>query len=164
MTRIRTIAATITLGAAAAFFVAGPYMVYRGFDARDQVATQLKAEHITTPEDASRPNVAVVDGPTAKVQADIINKHALEATGGKTYAQLDREDPARQTAFSAAALRSALMSSVMAWEVANLVIGLGALVFFLGLVLLAVGLVIRKPEQVLISAAPESLREPVLSS
>ena len=159
MTRIRTIAATVTLGAAAAFFVAGPYMVYRGFDAREQVATQLKAEHIITPEDASRPNVAVVDGPTAMVQADIIQKHALEATGGKTYAQLDREDPTRTTAFNAAALRSALMSSVLAWEVANLVIGLGVLVFFLGVILLAVGLVIRKPEQVLISTAPSIERE-----
>ena len=156
MTRIRTIAATITLGAAAAFFVAGPYMVYRGFDARDQVATQLKAEHIVTPEDASKPNVAVVDGPTAMVQADIINKHALESTGGKSYAQLERTDPARQTAFNAAALRTALMSGALAWEVANLVIGLGVLVFFLGVILLAVGLLIRKPEQVLVvSQTPE---------
>lgn len=161
MTRIRTIAATITLGAAAAFFVAGPYMVYRGVDARNEVTAQLKAEHIVTPEDASGPNTPVVDGPTAMVQADIIQKHALESTGGKAYAQLDREDPARQVAFSASALRGALMSSALAWEVANLVIGLGVLVFGLGVILLAVGLVIRKPEQVLISAAPESLREPV---
>ncbi|HWL35576.1 MAG TPA: hypothetical protein VNQ77_05230 [Frankiaceae bacterium] len=156
MTRIRTIAATVTLGAAAAFFVAGPYMVYRGLDARDQVATHLKAEHIVTPEDASKPNVAVVDGPTAMVQADIIQKHALESTKGKAYAQMDREDPARQTAFNAAALRGALMSSALAWEVANLVIGLGVLVFGLGVILLAVGLVIRKPEEtVLMAPAPE---------
>lgn len=163
MTRIRTIATIATLGAAAAFFVAGPYMVYRGFDARDQVATQLKAEHIVTPEDASKPNIAVVDGPSAMVQADIINKHALESTGGKTYAQMDREDPGRQVAFNASALRSALMSSALAWEVANLVIGLGALVTFLGFILLAVGLVIRKPQELLITAAPEALREPVVS-
>lgn len=160
MTRIRTIATIATLGAAAAFFVAGPYMVYRGFDARDQVATQLKAEHIVTPEDASKPNIAVVDGPSAMVQADIINKHALESTGGKTYAQMDREDPGRQVAFNASALRSALMSSALAWEVANLVIGLGALVTFLGFILLAVGLVIRKPEQILV-AAPAETREVV---
>src|SRR5688500_12428337 len=72
MTRIRTIAATITLGAAAAFFVAGPYMVYRGVDARSQVAAALKAENITTPEDASRPDVRVQDGPTAVVQDEVI--------------------------------------------------------------------------------------------
>lgn len=163
MTRIRTIAATVTLGAAAAFFVAGPYMVYRGLDARDQVSAQLKAEHIVTPEDASKPNVAVVDGPTAMVQADIIQKHALESTKGKSYAQLDREDPARQTAFNAAALRTSLMSASLAWEVANLVIGLGVLVFGLGVILLAVGLVIRKPEEtVLMAAAPQ--REAVYQS
>jgi hypothetical protein len=159
MTRIRTIAATVTIGAAAAFFVAGPYMVYRGFDARAEVTAQLEAEHITTPDDASRPNVAVVDGPTAMVQADVIQHHALEATGGKAYAQLDREDPARATAFQASALRGALMSSALAWEVANLVIGLGVLVFGLGVVLLAVGLVVRKPEEVLISTAPAGSRE-----
>lgn len=163
MTRTRTIAATVTLGAAAAFFVAGPYMVYRGIDARHEVSAQLKAEHIVTPEDASRPNVAVVDGPTAMVQADIIQKHAMESTKGKSYAQLDRTDPARQTALTAASLRSALMSSALAWEVANLVIGLGVLVFGLGVILLAVGLVIRKPDEtVLFAAVPQ--RETVLQS
>lgn len=161
MTRIRTIAATVTLGAAAAFFVAGPYMVYRGVDARNQVAAELRAENIVTPEDASRPNVRVEDGPTAVVQAEIIEKHALEATGGKTYAQLDREDPRRAVALSGANLRAALMSSALAWETANLVIGLGALVFGLGLVFLPIGLVIRKPEQLVLTTAPEALREPV---
>ncbi len=163
MTRIRTVGAVATLGASAVFFVAGPYMVYRGFDARSQVRAELTAEHITTPEDASKPNIAVVDGPSAMVQAEIIKHHALDATGGKTYAQLDRTDPARTTAFNAAALRTALLSSALAWNVANLVIGLGFLVFGLGVVLLAIGLVIRKPEQVLISTAPDSLREPVTS-
>ena len=160
MTRIRTIAATVTLGAAAAFFVAGPYMVYRGVDARNQVAAELRAENITTPEDASRPNVRVEDGPTAVVQAEIIKKHALEATGGKTYAEMDREDPLRQVALSGANLRAALMSSALAWETANLVIGLGALVFGLGFVFLPIGLVIRKPEQLVI-AAPAASKEVV---
>lgn len=162
MTRIRTIAATVTLGAAAAFFVAGPYMVYRGIDARNEVAAQLEAEHITTPDDATRPNVAVVDGPTALVQADIIQKHALKSTGGKTYAEMDREDPARAVAFQASALRTALMSSAMAWEVANLVIGLGALVFVLAFVFLAVGLVIRRTEETVL-LAPAPRREAVYS-
>lgn len=161
MTRIRTIAAAVTLTASAAFAVAGPYMVYRGFDARDQVSAQLKAEHIVTPEDASKPNVAVVDGPTAMVQADIIGKHALESTGGKSYAQLERTDPARQTAFNAAALRTSLMSAALAWEVANLVIGLGVLVFVLGAILFGVGLVIRKPEQLVLSTTDAKFTERV---
>lgn len=157
--RIRTAVAAITLTTGAAFLIGGPYMVYRGFDGRAQVTAQLKAEHVTTPPDASRPNVAVVDGPTAQVQADIIQHHALAATGGKTYAQMDREDPNRAVAFQASALRAALLSSVLAWNIANLVIGLGVLVTVLGLVLALVGFVLRRPEQLVLSTAP--LREAV---
>lgn len=157
MIRIRTAAATVTLISAAGFLGAGPYMAYRGVDARSQVRAELTAEHIVTPDDASRPNVAVVDGPTAQVQADIIKKHSLETTGGKTYAQLERTDPARQTAFTADMLRTALLSSVLAWNVANLVIGLGVLVTVLGFIALFVGLVIRKPETVLLGTAPQTV-------
>jgi len=155
MTRIRNIAAIVTIGAAAAFTVAGPYMVYRGVDARDMVRTELRAERITTPDDATKPGIRVQDGPSAVVQAEVIQKHALAASGGKTYAEMDRTDPARQTAFQASTLRTALLSSALAWNVANLVIGLGVLVFVLGLVLLAVGFVIRRPEQLLLTALPE---------
>lgn len=150
MTRIRTIASIVTLGAAAAFFVAGPYMVYRGVDAKNQVRAELEAQYIVTPDDASKPNVPVVDAETAQVQADIINKHALEATGGKTFAQLERTDPRRATAFQADMLRTALLTSVLAWNVANLVVGLGFLVFALGLICLTVGLAIRRPAKVYI--------------
>lgn len=164
MIGIRKTATIATLTAAAAFFAAGPYMVYRGIDARQQVTAELKAEHIVTPEDASRPNVAVVDGPTAQVQADIIQKHMLESTGGKTYAQLERTDPARQVAFQGATLRSALMSSVLAWNVANLVIGLGALVFGLGFICLLVGLALRKPETVIYAPAAQTVPESEFAS
>ena len=163
-TRIRTIAATVTLGVAGTFFIAGPYMAYRGFDARAQVRAELRAENIVTPEDASIPNARVEDARTAQAQADIIKEHTLKATGGKTYAQLERTDPARATAFQGDMLRTALLSSVLAWNVANLVIGLGALVFALGLVLAAIGLYIRKPETVLLSTAPRELREPVTTA
>jgi hypothetical protein len=159
MIRIRTAAAIVTLSTAGAFAVAGPYMVYRGFDGRSQVRSELKAEHITTPADASRPNVAVVDGPTAQVQADIIKTHTLEATGGKSYAQLDREDPARATAFQGDMLRTALLSSVLAWNVANLVIGLGVLVTGLAVVALFVGLAIRKRNETLVFTAPARTEE-----
>ena len=67
--------------------------------------------------------------------ADIIDKHALEATGGKTYSEMDREDPARATAFQASALRTSLYTSVMAFNVGDLVIGLGALIAVLGIAL-----------------------------
>ena len=161
MTRIRTVAGAVTLTAAVAFLVGGPYMVYRGFDARAQVRAELLAENITTPADASRPGVRVDDGPTAIVQADVIEKHMLTATGGRTFAEIDRADPVRQVAFQAATLRTALLSSALAWNVANLVIGLGVLVVALGIVAALVGLAIRKPDQILV-AAPVERREPML--
>jgi hypothetical protein len=163
MMRIRTIAASAAIVAGGTFLVAGPYMVYRGFDARAQVRAELKAENITTPADASRPNVRVVDGPTAIVQAEVIQKHALKATGGKTFAEMERTDPNRQVAWQASTLRTALLASALAWNVANLVIGLGVLVFALGAVALLVGLAIRKPEQILLTTS-EGLREPIASA
>jgi hypothetical protein len=151
MIRIRTAAAAVAVVAGAAFLIGGPYMVYRGMDGRSQVRAELTAEHIVTPEDASRPNIAVVDGPSAKVQAAVIKKHTLATTGGKSYSQLERTDPARTTAFQGDMLRTALLSSALAWDIANLVIGLGVLVSGLGLVSLLVGVAIRKPEQLLLT-------------
>ena len=158
--RIRTTAAAVAIVAGAGFLVAGPYMVYRGFDARAQVRAELRAENITTPADASIPNVRVEDARTALAQAEVIQKHTLKATGGKTYAELDREDPVRQVAYQGATLRTALLSSVLAWNVANLVIGLGALVFVLGAVALLVGLALRQPQQ-LVLAAPAARKEDI---
>jgi hypothetical protein len=129
----------VMLIASLGFTAAGGYAMWRGFDARDQVAAELAAEKIVTPEDASIPNAPVTSAETAQSQADIIQKHALEATGGKTYAEMDREDPNRVIAFNASALRTALLSSVLAFNTATFVIGFGAFVAtigVLGLVLL----------------------------
>ena len=100
------------------------------------VSNQLAEEQIVVPDDASAFQGAVVDGPlTAYVEADIINHHALDATGGKTYAQMDREDPLRAVAMNASFLRASLFTSVLAFGVSALAMGLGALFFLLGLVL-----------------------------
>jgi hypothetical protein len=133
----------ILFAAAIGFVAAGSYTVVRGWDARGEVHDQLVAQRITTPEDASIRNAPVDDAATAKAQADVIQKHALEATGGKTYAQMDREDPARQTAFTASALRTSLMAAVLAWETANLAMGFGAFVAGIGLLLVVTLLLLR---------------------
>jgi hypothetical protein len=65
--------------------------------------------------------------------ADIIAHHALEATGGKTYAELDREDPLRATAQSASFLRASLFTSVVAFGVAAFAMGVGLLSILIGL-------------------------------
>lgn len=100
------------------------------------VSSHLAKENITVAEDAARFAGEKVDGPlTAYFEADIINEHALKATNGKTYAEMDREDPLRTVAMNASFLRASLFTSVVSFGVAAFAMGLGALFFLLGLVL-----------------------------
>jgi hypothetical protein len=143
------------------FVGAGVYTLFRGFDARNQVSEELAAQNIVTPEDASIPNAVVDDADTATAMADIINVHAMESTGGLTYAEMGRfvsaenpDDPAgtsnpdealigdngqpvpnsaRNTALTAANLRTSLYTSVLAFNVTDLVVGVGAMIVVLGL-------------------------------
>jgi hypothetical protein len=97
------------------------------------VSTQLRAENITIPDDAAAFQGQTVSGPfTAYVQADIIQHHALEASGGMTYAQLDREDPVRDTMMNASFLRASLFTSVVSFGVAAFAMGVGALFILFG--------------------------------
>ncbi len=146
------------------FLGAGVYVTVRGFDAKDQVRAELLAQNITTTEDASIPNARVDDAATADSMANIIGVHALEATGGQTYAELGRflaadggdtsdeaaalkdsegnpvPNPLRNVAFQASALQTSLHTAHMAFNVADLSIGLGVLIAVLGLALGGVGL------------------------
>ncbi len=113
--------------------IAGIIMIIGGGVTWVTVSSQLKAENIVVSEDAEMFAGQTVAGPfTAYAQAEIINKHALEATGGKTYAELDREDPLRQTAMTASFLRASLFTSVVSYGVAAMAIGLGIVNILLG--------------------------------
>jgi hypothetical protein len=129
------------------FVGAGIYTTVRGFQAKDDVREALVAQNITTPEDASIPNVLVDDAATAHSMAQIIGVHVEEATGGETYAEMGRfltpdggdtsdeaaalkdeagnpvSNPLRAVAFQASALQTSLHTSHMAFNVADLVIG-----------------------------------------
>jgi hypothetical protein len=97
------------------------------------VSNALGDERITVAEDAARFAGEKVDGPlTAYYQADIIEKHALEGSGGKTYAELDREDPARATVMNGSFLRASLFTSVVSFGVAAMAMGLGLVLILLG--------------------------------
>jgi len=48
-------------------------------------------EKIVTPEDASIPNKPVRDPMTLKAQADVIRKHVLRTTNGKTFAEMPQQ-------------------------------------------------------------------------
>lgn len=114
-------------------FGSGIFMVREGRLAYDDVRDTLASERIVTAEDADIPLKEVTGPAEAKAQADAIKTHALAMTGGKTYAELDRNDPNRATYLNSVTLRTALMESYMAFKIADLVSGVGAIVAFLGL-------------------------------
>lgn len=160
MSRIRSLGWLVSVVAGVALIITGPVLAYIGVDGKNQVRAQLKQEQIVTAADAAIANAPVQDPKTAQAQADVIWKHMMETSGGKTYAQMDRKDPNRNTVMTGDMLRSALLSSVLAWNVANLVVGLGALVFGLGLLFIVVGLAL-KPATVRVPADASALTEPV---
>ena len=112
------------------------------------VSSQLRAENITVPDDAMAFQGQTVAGPfTAYVQADIIQHHALEASGGKTYAELPQDDPVRATMMNASFLRASLFTSVVSFGVAAFAIGIGILSILFGLALnrlAAVPVIVRR--------------------
>jgi hypothetical protein len=141
------------------FLVGGSYTVVRGIDARSAVRAELARQDITTTPDARIPNVKVTDANTAQVMADVIQKHVDEITGGRSYAELGRyltadgkgdtsdenlamkdkdgnpvNNPVRDLALTADTLRTGLYTSIMALNMADLVIGLGVAIVVIGLV------------------------------
>jgi hypothetical protein len=146
-----------------AFLVGGAYTAVRGIQARGQVRAELLEQNITTPEDAAIPNARVQDANTAHAMAEIIGVHADEATGGRSYAELGRfltpdggdtsdeaaalkdengnpvANPLRDVAFQAATLQSSLHEAHLAYNVSELVIGIGAMILVLGLVIGGLG-------------------------
>ena len=103
------------------------------------VRDQLKAEHITVSDDANRFAGDEVEGPfTAYEQARVINKHALEASDGLTYAQLEQDDPRRDTVMTASFLRASLYTSVVSFGVAFFAFGMGILMILVGWALMSV--------------------------
>ncbi len=114
------------------FVVSGVYMMTEGQNAKNEVRDAIVAENIITAGDSSIPNVQVNSAATAKAQADVIEKHYLGITGGLTYAELDRDDPLRETAFTAANLRTSLNLAVMGFKVSDLVIGMGIFMVAIG--------------------------------
>ena len=120
--------------------IIGAVMIVAGAVTWGAVSTKLAAENITVSADAPMFAGAKVTGPLeAFVQADVINGHALKATEGKTYAELDREDPLRATAMNASFLRASLFTSVIAFGVSLFAIGVGVVSILIGWALQLVG-------------------------
>ncbi len=131
--------------------IVGAVMAVVGAVSYASVASTLADERIPVSEDACLAG-GNVNGPfPAYCQAMIIAVHATEATGGKTYAELGRDDPLRQTAMTASFLRASLFTSVVAFGVSALVVGLGALFILTGVALRS--LAGRKEDEPAVAAA-----------
>lgn len=135
--------------------VAGVILVVAGGITYGMVSSQLAEQKIVVPDDAAFLAGAEVRGPfSAYAEADIINTHALESSEGKTYAELGslaREAEAagdtelaeeysaqRATVMNASFLRASLFTSVVAFGVAALVMGLGVLFGLVGWALMSI--------------------------
>lgn len=113
--------------------IAGIVLVVAGAATWWVVTDQLKAQNITVSEDAEWFGGNQVNGPLdAYSQAQVIDKHALEATGGKTYAELEQDDPLREVAMNASFLRASLFTSVVAYGVALFAAGMGLMWILMG--------------------------------
>ena len=141
----------------------GVYAVGRGFDARDQIRDQLAANEVTTPAGASIPNARVDDAATALSLAQFVDGAMREATDGRRYDQIGRyltttgtetndpakaaigtdgqpvENPLRAAAFEVSTATNGLYTSVMAFHIGELAIGLGIVLLVLGLGIGTVG-------------------------
>ena len=98
------------------------------------VSSTLADQRITTPDDAVCLPDTDVNGPfSAYCQASTIDRNVLEITDGQTYAELDREDERRSTAQSASFLQASLFTSVLAFGVSAMALGMGLLFILIGL-------------------------------
>jgi len=97
------------------------------------VSSQLRAENIVIPDDAPIFAGKVVDGPIdAFVQAGVIDMHARAMADGKTYSELDQDDPLRTTVMNASFLRASLFTSVISFGIALFAGGVGVLFLLFG--------------------------------
>lgn len=114
--------------------VIGVLLIVGGLGTWVLVSNTLSEQNIVVSDDASCLAGDEVNGPfSAYCEAQIIDEHALEATGGLTYAEMDRDDPLRAVAMNASFLRASLFTSVVAFGVAAMGILVGVLFVLIGL-------------------------------
>lgn len=126
------------------FLIASVVMIVVGAVAWGTIASQLKDEGMTVAPDARISAGKIVAGPfTAWAQQDIIATHLDAITDGRSYAELGdvvneaKEEfgpdssevqdlnALRTTAMNASLLRTSLFTSILAFGVSFLVMGLG---------------------------------------
>ncbi|MCH2511608.1 MAG: hypothetical protein DSY78_04940 [Chloroflexi bacterium] len=118
------------------FIVLGTLFMVIGLDAKDMIRTALADENVTTSADAVEygvpAGVVVTDAKTAEAQAEVIKKHSFDRYG--RYADMDRDDLNREAYLT---LRNSLNMAVMGFGVADLAIGMDAVIVLMGVGTLA---------------------------
>lgn len=113
--------------------IGGILMVLVAVVAWIAVSSELRAENITVSDSAPMLAGQTVAGPlTAYMQAEAIRTSSLDIGGGKTFAELDRDDPLRETVMNGSFLRASLFTSVISFGVALLAGGVGILFILFG--------------------------------
>ena len=116
-----------------ASIVVGAVAIVVGITVYLVVRSELSDQKITVSSDAPFLAGHAVTGPfTAYAQALALSDHAKEAGDGKTYAELDKDDPTRTTVMTADFLQASLYTSVVAFGVSVLIAALGVMFIFVG--------------------------------
>jgi len=127
MKKLLIVSAVLAIGVGLVMVLGGGWAVMFTYQ-------NVAAENIVTPEDAAIPNVPVRGPLTLKAQADVIREHALKSTGGKTYAEMSREDEGRDIWITATTLTAALNLGIITYLFSGLVILFGLISIWTGLV------------------------------
>ncbi|MBB2946687.1 hypothetical protein FB565_006455 [Actinoplanes lutulentus] len=116
--------------------IAGAIFLVAGTVAYSTVSTTLSDQRITVSDDAAYFAGQHISQPwEAYAEAMVIADHASEMAGGKTYAELPRDDPNRESVMTASFLQASLFTSVVAFGVALLAAGLGVVLVLTGIAL-----------------------------
>ncbi|MFD1374492.1 aromatic ring-opening dioxygenase LigA [Actinoplanes sichuanensis] len=116
--------------------IAGAILIVAGVITYMTISSTLSAQQITVSEDAGAFAGQHVDQPwEAYAEAKVIAEHAGDIADGKTYAQLSRDDPNRETVMNASFLQASLFTSVVAFGVAALAAGIGIAFILIGVAL-----------------------------
>lgn len=116
---------------------AGLIMVGGGLWAVMFTHQNVAQENIVTPKDASIPETPVRGPLTLKSQADVIRKHTLASTDGKTYAEMSREDENRSMWITATTLTTALHLGIITYLFSGLIVLFGLISIWTGMVFAA---------------------------
>jgi hypothetical protein len=157
-----------------------------GVSGRDTVRSELAREQIVGTPDSAIPGQKVDTGSEARDFAAVMRKHTLEATGGQTYAQMERfldesgkptgdeaaaakdpetgepvANPTRDIWISSTAFQTALNTAYFAENVATFVIAMGGALLLVGIGFLILTLRLLKREEPAAAPAPVGTATPV---